>query len=291
MKKLLIIGQGFLGNTLSNIAKTKNFQVFQASFSNHIKIDIRNRKSVENIVKKINPDVIINCAAKTDIDNIEKNSKNAFEVNAYGVENISKISSKYSKRLIHISTDSVFDGKKGNYLENDNPNPINEYSKSKKLGEDLVKENLEDYVIVRTNFYGNHNKKKFLFNWIMENYKQKKKFEGFTNIFFNPLEIENLSLGLVELSELKYTGILHMGSNKSYSKYEFAKIIGEKLEYDNELLSKKEVNSKEFIAKRPHNTTLSNKLSKKIINNHFYNLETWLEKIKVENTFNYKLDL
>lgn len=283
MKKLLIIGQGFLGSYLSNVAKTKKFQVFQGSFSNHIKIDIRNIESIENIVRKIKPDLIINCAALTDINNIEKNSKNAYQVNAYGAENISKITSKYSKRLIHISTDSVFDGKRGNYRENDKPNPINEYSKSKKLGEDLIKENLDDYVIVRTNFYGNHNKKKFLFNWIIENYKQNKKFDGFTNIFFNPLEIENLSLSLLELSELEYTGILHMGSNKTYSKYEFAKIIGEKLEYNYELLSKKEVKDEELIAKRPHNPTLSNELSKKIIKNPFYNLETWLEKIKGEN--------
>lgn len=272
-----------MGNYVSNIAKTKKFEVFEGSYSNYIKMDIRNIESVENVVKKINPDLIINCAALTDIDNIERDSKNAYEVNAYGAENISKIASKYSKRLIHISTDSVFDGKKGNYLESDKPNPINEYSKSKKLGEDLIKENLDDHVIVRTNFYGNYNRKKFLFNWIIENYKQKKKFNGFTNIFFNPLEIENLSLSLLELSELKYTGILHMGSNKIYSKYEFAKIIGEKLEYNSKLLSKKEVKDEEFIAKRPHNTTLSNKLSKKIINNNFDSLETWLEKMKGEN--------
>ena len=74
-----------------------------------------------------------------------------------------------------------------------------------------------------------------------------------------------------------------MGSNKIYSKYEFAKIIGEKLEYNSKLLSKKEVKDEEFIAKRPHNTTLSNKLSKKIINNNFDNLETWLEKMKGKN--------
>ena len=100
------------------------------------------------------------------------------------------------------------------------------------------------------------------------------------NILFNPLEIENLSISLLELSELKYTGILHMGSDKIYSKYEFAKIICEKLGYNRNLLFKKEVNDEEWIARRPHNTSLNNQLSKKIIKNKTYDLESWLEKIK-----------
>lgn len=277
---MLIIGQGFLGKTISSIAETKNFVVYKGSYKNNQRVDVRKLESIENIVKKTNPDIIINCAALTDLDSIEKESKNAYEVNAYGAGNISKIASKYSKRLIHISTDSVFDGKKGNYLESDKPNPINEYSKSKKLGEDFVKENSKDFVIVRTNFYGNNKEGKFLFNWILENFKQNKKFGGFTNILFNPLEIENLSISLLELSELKYTGILHMGSDKTYSKYEFAKIICEKLGYNRNLLFKKEVNDEEWIAQRPHNTSLNNQLSKKIIKNRSCDLENWLEKIK-----------
>lgn len=276
----MIIGKGFLGNIISIIAKTKNFQVFEASHNSGIRIDVRKIESVEDVIKKINPGIIINCAAITELDEIEKESKNAYEVNSFGVQNIAKISSKYSTRLIHISTDSVFDGKKGNYLESDSPNPINEYAKSKNLGEEFVKESSNDFVIVRTNFYGNNQEGKFLFNWILENFKQNKRFGGFTNIFFNPLEIENLSTSLLELSELDYTGILHMGSDKTYSKYEFAKIIAEKLGYDKNLVFKKNLEEGELIAKRPQNTSLNNWLFKKLIKNQPQNLESWLEKIK-----------
>jgi len=280
LKKLLIIGKGFLGNIISIIAKTKNFQVFEASHNSGIRIDVRKIESVEDVIKKTNPAIIINCAAITELDKIEKESKNAYEVNSYGAQNIAKISSKYSTRLIHISTDSVFDGKKGNYLESNKPNPINEYGKSKNLGEELVKESSKNFVIVRTNFYGNNKEGKFLFNWILENFKQNKKFGGFTNIFFNPLEIENLSISLLELSELDYTGILHMGSDKIYSKYKFAKIIAEKLGYDSNLIFEKNLEEGELIAKRPQNTSLNNQLSKKLIKNQPQNLEDWLEKKK-----------
>lgn len=280
MKKILIIGNGFLGNKISSIAKTKNFQVFVASQKSDNIIDVRNIESVENVIKKINPDIVFNCAAITELDKIEINSKNAFAVNAYGAENIAKIVSKFSKRLIHISTDSVFDGKKGNYLENDVTKPINEYGKSKKLGEQLVKDISNDCIIVRTNFYGNNKEGKFLFNWILQNLKQNKKFDGFTNVFFNPLEIGNLSNSLLELSELDYTGVLHIGSDKIYSKYNFAKIIAEKLGYNRDLIIKRNLDEMDLTAKRPKNTSLNNQLFKKLIKNQPENLEEGLERKK-----------
>ena len=280
MKKILVIGQGFLGSNISNAAKIKNFEVFKASRTNNIKINIKNIREIETAVIKLDPDVVINCAAITNLDTIEKKPKDAYEVNAYGAKNIAEITSKYSKRLIHISTDSVFDGNKGNYDEMDTPNPINEYSKSKKLGEDLVKENSKDFVIVRTNFYGNNNEKKFLFNWILKNLKQKKQFSGFTNIFFNPLDVQNLSRCILELAELKYIGILHIGSDKIYSKYEFAKIIAEKLKFDTSLVIGGDIEDLKLIAKRPHNTSLNNKLAKQLLKNQPQNLEPWLDKMK-----------
>ena len=280
MEKILIIGKGFLGNTTSIIAKTKNFQVFEASQKSDIRIDITNIESVENAVKKTSPDIILNCAALTQVDEIEENPKNAFEVNAYGAQNIAKISSKYSSRLIHISTDSVFDGKKGNYLETDKPNPINEYGKSKQLGEKFVQEVSSDFIIIRTNFYGNNKEGKFLFNWILQNLQQNKRFAGFTYIFFNPLEIGNLSTILLELSRSDYNGILHIGSDKTYSKYKFAKIIAEKLGYDSDLVFEKALEEGEFMAKRPENTSLNNHLFKKLIKDEPQNLEIWLEKMK-----------
>ena len=81
MEKILIIGKGFLGITTSIIAKTKNFQVFEASQKSDIRIDITNIESVEHAVKKTSPDIILNCAALTQVDEIEENPKNAFEVN------------------------------------------------------------------------------------------------------------------------------------------------------------------------------------------------------------------
>lgn len=280
MKKILVIGNGFLGGTIQAVSKRNDLDVNVASLNSRIRVDIKKIEMIEDVVKKIDPDVIINCAAVTDLDRIEKEPKNAHDVNSHGAENIAKVASRYSKRLVHISTDSVFDGEKGNYSETDSPNPINEYAKSKKKGEDLVRKFLENSVVVRTNFYGNNTEEKFLFNWILKNLKDCKKFIGFANIMFNPLEIENLSTSLLELAESKYTGVLHMGSNKACSKYKFAKTIAVKLGYDDNLIIKNNLCDNELVARRPHNTTLDNKLAKKILKKQPMDLETWLEKMK-----------
>src|SRR6267378_8489605 len=132
-EKILIIGLGFLGNTIFQQATRFHME----SFGTHrLDLDICNMESIEKKIGEINPDYIINCAALTNLDQIELNPVNAYAVNAYGAKNLAIVSLKKKIKLIHISTDSVFDGKKGSYKEKDLPNPINEYSKSKKIGED-----------------------------------------------------------------------------------------------------------------------------------------------------------
>lgn len=278
MVRILVIGNGFLGSTVCSASKTRGLEVSMGSQSAGIRMDIRQIETVENAVRRTDPDTIINCAAVTELDTIEKNPDDAYEVNGHGAGNIAKIASKYSKRLIHISTDSVFDGKKGSYSETDDLNPINEYGRSKKVGEELVMENSENSVVVRTNFYGSHPEGKFLFNWILDNLKKGRRFNGFTNIIFNPLEVENLSEGLVELAQLEYTGLLHMSSDQTYSKHEFAITVAKKLGYDSGLIMEETLQDTELVARRPHNTTLDNSLAKKILSTKQIALESWLER-------------
>lgn len=276
MKKILIIGNGFLGKTISQIAKTKNFEVFEASRTKKIPIDIRKIESVENVIKKKNPDIIINCAALTDIEEIEKDSNNAFKVNSHGAQNIATISKKYSKKFIQISTDSVFDGKTGNYNEKDIPNPINQYSKSKLKGEQLVLKDNSDAIVVRTNFFGYNDEGNFLFNWIYKNLKEGKTIKAFDDIIFNPLEINNLAELLIELSLTEFKGIINLSGNQIFSKYEFIKKIAMTLDYDINLLEKCSSQKIKFLAKRPKNTTLNNTVSRKILKTEIKNLEEWL---------------
>ena len=221
MNKTLIIGCGFLGSNILTHLKTKESFVIGTKFQSKIdgfrQLDITNIDSVNECITEENPDLVINCAANTNLDDLEKNQESANLVNGYGVENIAKACKQNFSRLIHISTDAVFDGKKGLYKEDDKPNPINMYGRSKLLGESLVEKNCNNFLIVRTNMFGYNKKGNFLFNWVLKSLKEKKQIVGFDDIVFNPLEISFLSSLIVELGNLKFSGIVHLGSDEIIS--------------------------------------------------------------------------
>lgn len=281
-EKILIIGNGFLGSSIFSSSVAHDIEPIVASRSEHNFLDVTQKLSIEKIVFEHKPDFIINCAALTKIDDIEIEPKKAFEINAYGAQNIAQVANKNKIKMMHISTDSVFDGKKGMYDESSIINPLNEYAKSKKLGEDLVMETSDEFIVVRTNFYGYNNEGRFLFNWMLQNFRDKREFVGFDDVFFNPLEVKNLSEMLIELLQLDFSGIIHLAANKAISKYEFGLKISEILGFNSDLIKKRSLMESKFVAKRPLNTSLLNKKAKRILKTKFLSLEEWL---KMNNNF------
>lgn len=284
----MVIGQGFLGNYIVNECLQNEIPVigthYNINFNDKLKMDIQDINSIFDCVTKIQPDLIINCASNIKIDYLEKNISCAFSINANGAKNVATVANKHGIRLAHISTDSVFDGKRGMYSEEDTPNPINVYAKSKLLGEQLVTENSNNHVIIRTNFYGMNQNKDFLFNWVLKNLQHNTPITGFTDVIFTPLEISNLSKMILEISNLEYDGIIHLASDEVLSKYEFVLRIATILGFDCDLIKKGSIDENVgFIAKRPKNTSLSNKKSKKLLETKIISLTDWLHDIKKIN--------
>jgi len=281
-KKIIILGTGFLGGYILEKlefnqipAEGTNYQ----NISNSIKLDATNIEEVEKYLISVKPQTVINCVGIGNVDFLEKNPNVAFKINSDSAKNIAKICNKLRIRMIHISTDSVFDGQKGMYKENDPVNPLNVYAKSKALAETHVQDNSENFVIVRTNFYGFDKKNKWFLNWVINSLSAGKKIIGFSDIFFNPLDVSNLSDFLVELTESKYEGILHLGSNDFLSKYGFIINVATIFEFDKNLIERGN-SSTTLIAKRPKNTTLDNTLSLKILNTPVLPLSLCLKEIK-----------
>ncbi len=276
-KKILVIGKGFLGSNIFSMLNGAKIDVLGTHYQKSTPIlDIMDPCSIEKITNVFKPDIIINCAALTNLEQIESNSKKAYLVNAYGVKNIADVCKRNKIKMIHISTDSVFDGTQGMYSESDIPNPVNEYAKSKKLGEDFVKNILDDYIIIRTNFYGFNSEENFLFNWVLKNLKNKQPIIGFSDVMFNPLEIRNLINMIYELMNKDFMGIIHLASNEVISKYEFIIEVAKILNLDSELIVKGNIKNSNLIAKRPLNTSLSNQQAKKILKTQPLSLKNWL---------------
>lgn len=292
VNKTVIIGCGFLGSKIFTILKNNekkvigtNFQKKSDEFKN---LDITNFDLVNSFLNKEKPDLVINCAANTNIDYLEKNEKYANLINGVGVENIAKTCKKISSKLIHISTDSVFDGTKGSYKEEDSTNPINVYGKSKLLGEKLLQENLDNFIIIRTNLFGYNHQQRFLLNWILKNLKEQKEFTGFEDIIFNPLEISFLSDLIVKLGNIEYSGIVHLGSDEIISKYDFGCEVADILGFDKKVIKKGSIEHSNLIAKRPKNTSISNLKAKKILKINFPSLKEQILKINEDIQVNDK---
>ena len=286
MERILVIGAGFLGQQIITDVADSTKNVLGTIFSSKIngeKIDIRKMDSVTLCVDKFNPDLIINCAANVNLDFLENNPDLAFSINSEGAKNVAIVARKKGVKLVHISTDGIFDGRKGMYSENDSPNPINVYGKSKFLGEKLIQENLEDHIIIRTNFYGINQKNTGLLNWILQRLSDGERIIGFDNIIFNPLHVSDLSKLILKIAQSDYRGILHLASNNVLSKFEFAVKVADIFNLDKNLITKGTSDDIDLIATRPRNTSLSNKKSQKILNAKINSLNGSL--ITMKNNF------
>jgi dTDP-4-dehydrorhamnose reductase len=158
--KIIIIGaMGMLGRELVEV-----FADYSPIAWDIVNIDITNQKQVLKKISQENPDLVVNAAAYTDVDCSEKETELANKVNGNGVGNLALACRQVGAVLVHISTDYVFDGtKKQGYLENDKPNPINAYGRSKLLGEKLLRENHDKYYLIRTSWmFGKHGEKNFV---------------------------------------------------------------------------------------------------------------------------------
>lgn len=287
MERVLVIGAGFLGSHIIKEFNKSGISVTGTSFrnpkENSILVDVTSIDSISHCVQRIKPDLIINCAANIQLDFLENNPNLAFSINSNGAKNVALISQKNNIRLIHISTDSVFDGIKGMYSEEDIPNPINVYAKSKALAEELVKQSSDNHVIIRTNFYGHDRSCRFLYNWILDTLKNNKELIGFSDVIFTPLEVSNLSKMIFEISMTEYNGIIHLASNEVLSKYDFAQKIAEAFSLNSNLIKRGTIEDMSFIAKRPKNTSLNNKKARQLLKTPIIPLTDWLNYINHMN--------
>lgn len=293
MKKVLIIGRGFLGDLLFQKFSEKKFLVESTNLhkrEDSSVLDITDKLSVDNFFEKSMPDLVINCAVTKNLDFLEDQPELAFSINSQGAKNVASSSKKISARLIHISTDSVFNGLKSMYQESSTVNPINVYAKSKTLGENLIKETLSNFVIIRTNFFGINPRGNSLLNWILDSLNNRKKITGFSDVVFNPLEISNLADMILEISFIDYNGILHLASDEPLSKYDFIIKVSKIFGFNEKLIIKDSIDSSyNLIAKRPKNTTLDNIIAKNLLHTKIIPLEYSLQKIHQQYIVNKKI--
>ena len=268
---ILVIGaSGQLGKTIEELFSINN-DALQFTFTTKTELDITIQNKVEEFFNQHNFDYCINCAAYTNVEQAEVDSEPAFLVNAEGVKNLAEACKRTNIVLIHISTDYVFDGKKREpYVESDIPNPINEYGKSKLLGEQYIQEISQKYFIIRTSWlyskYGN-NFVKSIINKIRENIELKI----ITSQKGTPTSCVNLSnfiYFLIKINNANY-GIYNFSAIGETTWYDFAIHISNSLNL-NKQPSIIPTKTATFKANRPQYSVLNNNKSQQIFPIEFH---------------------
>ncbi len=224
---VLVTGaNGQLAKTIQKLYKTNKDDIC-FTFVTKLELDITVPNEVKKYFKNNLVDYCINCAAYTNVEQAEKTPEPAFKVNAEGIKNIAEACKETNTVLIHISTDYVFDGEKESpYLEDDIPNPINEYGKSKLLGEQHIQKQLQQYFIIRTSWlYSNFGKN--FFKTVVKNINEHKDLKIITTQKGAPTSTYSLAKFIYFLVGNKITnyGVFHFSDKDIVSWYDFSKII------------------------------------------------------------------
>ena len=290
---LIFGGSGLLGSSWANSQVLNNDNVAIVTHNansdlNKVKKYSVNSSSMEEIEKLINtfkPSININSAGITDIEKCENNYQLAYEANVNLPKKISKISKNNGIKFIHISTDHLFDGKKGNYSEEDAIFPLNNYAKTKALAEEEVLKNNDKSLIIRSNFYGwgPKNRKSFS-DLIFDNLSNKKEIFLFEDVFFSPLYMKDLINFSNFLLFKNLRGVFNLSSNERISKLDFGKKIARTFNFDLNLIIPTSIEERKDLVLRPKDMSLSNKKFKKYYNEPIDTIEESINKLKKERS-------
>lgn len=269
MIKVVITGSnGLLGQSLLKLLlkDKEKYQVFGFSrgvnrsgredFS-YESIDITDEKKLKVTLKEIQPNFIINTAAMTQVDDCENKKEACDLLNITVVKWLSEISEDLNAHLIHISTDFIFDGKKGNYKETDIANPLSYYGLSKLKSEEILTQSNIDYTILRTILvYGKvfDMSRSNIVLWVKEMLEKGKEITIVNDQYRTPTYVEDLALACKISMDKKATGIYHISSSELLSVFEIAQQIAEVFNLDKKMIKPISTSTLNQIAPRPTKT-------------------------------------
>jgi len=267
--KVLVTGSnGLLGQAVTAIftresdfdliltsVEDKSFMGFE---SNYYKLDITSKEQVKSAMAKHQPDVVLNCAAYTDVDKCETERELCWKLNVDAIKNLIIATRPHNIKLVHISTDYIFDGKQGPYDEEAVPNPVSFYGRSKLAAENAIFASGINAAIVRTMvlFGVGQNVKPNFAVWLINKLTAKEKVNIVDDQIGNSTIVDNLAFGILKVIESEKAGIFNIAGKDIESRLEFTYKLCEVFGYDKGLVNKIKTASLNQPAQRPLNSGL-----------------------------------
>lgn len=290
--KILVTGSnGLLGqkltklilsdNTVSLIATARGESVLPISPGQYHSLDITDSAAVDRVIGDTRPDVIINTAAMTNVDQCETNQEACWKANVNSVENLIAACTQHQIRLIHVSTDFIFDGTRGPLDENEKPNPVNFYGESKLAGEELIINSNLDWCILRTVLvYGitRDMSRSNIVLWVKQSLEQGKTIQVVNDQWRTPTLAEDLAQGCYLAAKKKAKGIYNISGKDFISPYDIAMHTADFFKLDKSLIKKTDSTQFTQPARRPLTTGFNIDKARKDLG---YEPHSFLEGIQV----------
>ena len=279
---------GLLGNKIVSLAEN-NFQVIPIDVTeplhpNAVKADITADPGISQLFNKVKPDLVIHTASETNVDRCETEKERAWKINVVGTRHIAEACRETNAKLVYISTDYVFDGERGLYVEEDTPNPLDFYGLTKLEGEKQAVRGCKNCVVLRTSvLYGRHPWKQDFVTWVISKLRQNQGITVVDDHFNTPTLADNLAEMALEVGERDLKGVFHSSGIERINRYEFAQRIAQTFDLSPALI--KPIKMKElkaWIAKRPKDSSLNTGKVQKQLRTKPLNINEGLSKLKEE---------
>jgi len=223
-----------------------------------VQADLTRPGAVDRLLRETNPDWVIHCAALANLEECEQHPALAQRLNSEVPAILARACRKGGARLLHVSTDAVFDGTKGNYTEADEPNPLSIYARSKLDGEQAVAAEYPQAIVARVNLFGfSLSGRRSLAEFFLYHLLEGKPLKGFTDVFFCPLLVNTIAGIFLEMLARDLHGLYHVFAGECLSKYEFGVRIARRFGLDAGLIAPVRVAQSGLTARRAPNLTMN----------------------------------
>ncbi len=205
------------------------------------------------------PDVVIHTAALAHVDRCEREPEQARRLNAWLPEQLAQEAARRGIPLVHISTDAVFDGRRGQYTEDDPPNPLSVYGRTKWEGEQAVQRAYPEALILRVNFFGwSLSGRRGLAEWFLNRLREgDDRIPGFADVWFCPLLANHLARLILTAVERGLHGLYHAVASECLTKFEFGRLLAKAFGFDPRRIQPVSVEQAGLTAQRAHHLTLN----------------------------------
>ena len=299
--KMLVLGvSGLAGSKIADqsskeyeVYGTYNKRIPNIKNITNLKLDLNDTDNLKNQINKIQPDVIVNATALHNVDYCEENMDESFFINSKVLQKIIDISKQFHSKIIHISTDYVFDGNsKTPYSENHLPTPLSVYGKSKLEGEKIILSN--NHTVVRPSVvYGwtsvelegivsSSGKPVNFAMWLLEKLHKKESLSIVTDQFATATLADSLASSVLKITSSNKTGLYHVSGLSCESRFDFSKKLAKVFGYDENMVTPTDSSKFKQKAKRPSYSCLDCSKAINDFNLKLYKTEDALQLMKIQ---------